>query len=122
MRWLILLSLILLTVVRPAQRALADNQQAPDFGPLASLIDEWQGKDPEGKPMALSYHWTGGGTSPVETMASDTPVMTTMCHADKDRLRLTHYCILGNQPRMRAESGSFTRMERRCRTGLNFPV
>jgi len=103
-KWLILRSLILLTVVMPAQRALADNQQAPDFGPPASLIGEWQGKDPEGKPMTLSYHWTGGDTSLVETMAkSEKPVMTTIHHADKNRLILTHYCKLGNQPRMRAD-------------------
>jgi len=106
-KWLILLSLILLIVVMPAQRALADNQHAPDFGPLASLSGEWQGKDPEGKPMTLSCHWTGDGTSLVETMAkSDKPVMTTIHHVDKNRLMLTHYCKLGNQPRMRAESGS----------------
>jgi len=29
--------------------------------------------------------------------------MMTMCHADKGSLMLTHYCKLGNQPRMRAD-------------------
>ena len=104
MKWVITLSLILFAVAMPFQPALADNPQPPDFGPLASLIGEWQGKDPEGKPMTVSYQWTGGGTSLVETMAkSNKPAMTTMYHADKGKLMLTHYCKLGNQPRMRAD-------------------
>jgi len=44
--------------------------------------------------MTVSYQWTGGGTSLVETM--------TKYHADKGTLLLTHYCKLGKQPRMRA--------------------
>ena len=104
MKWFITLSLILYAVAVPLQRVQADNSTAPDFGPLASLIGEWQGKDPEGKPMNASYQWTGGGTSLVETMTkAQKPVMMTMYHVDKGSLMLTHYCKLGNQPRMRAD-------------------
>ena len=104
MKWFITRSLILFAVLIPLQAAQADNPTPPDFGPLASLIGEWQGKDPEGKPVTASYQWTGGGTSLVETMAkSNKPAMTTMYHADKGTLMLTHYCKLGNQPRMRAD-------------------
>jgi len=103
MKWFIALSLILYAVAGPLQQVQADNSKAPDFGPLASLVGEWQGKDPEGKPMTASYQWTGGGTSLVETMMkAEKPVMMTMYHADKGSLMLTHYCKLGNQPRMRA--------------------
>jgi hypothetical protein len=104
MKWLITLSLILFGVVIPLQRTQADSPKPSDFGPLASLVGEWQGKDPEGKPMTASYQWTGGGTSLVETMTkAEKPVMMTMYHADKGGLMLTHYCKLGNQPRMRAD-------------------
>jgi hypothetical protein len=104
MKLLIARSLILIAVMIPLQQAQADDPKLLDFGPLASLIGEWKGKDPEGKPMTTSYHWTGGGTSLVETMAmSEKPAMTTMYHADKGSLMLTHYCKLGNQPRMRAD-------------------
>ena len=104
MKWFITLSLILYAVAVPFQRVQADNSTAHGFGPLASLIGEWQGKDPEGKPMNASYQWTGGGTSLVETMTkAQKPVMMTMYHADKGSLMLTHYCKLGNQPRMRAD-------------------
>jgi hypothetical protein len=104
MKWLITLSLILCALAVPLQRGQADASTAPDFGPLASLVGEWQGKDPEGKQMTVSYQWTGGGTSLVETMTkAQTPVMMTMYHTDKTGLMLTHYCKLGNQPRMRAD-------------------
>jgi hypothetical protein len=104
MKQLITLSLILFAVAVPLRQVQADNATAPDFGPLASLVGDWQGKDPEGKPMAVSYHWTGGGTSLVETMTkAQKPLMMTMYHADKGGLMLTHYCKLGNQPRMRAD-------------------
>ncbi len=104
MKWLLILSLILYVVAGPSQRAQADGSIPPDFGPLASLVGEWQGKDPEGKPMTASYQWTGGGTSLVETMTkAQKPMMMTMFHADKGGLMLTHYCKLGNQPRMRAD-------------------
>jgi len=104
MKWFITLFLILPAIGLPLQRAQAESPKSPDFGPLASLVGEWQGKDAEGKPMTMSYHWTGGGTSLVETMAmGEKPAMTTMYHADKDSLMLTHYCKLGNQPRMRAD-------------------
>jgi hypothetical protein len=100
----IALSLILYAVSVPLRRVQADNSTAPDFGPLASLVGEWQGKDPEGKPMTASYQWTGSGTSLVETMTkAEKPVMMTMYHADKSSRMLTHYCKLGNQPRMRAD-------------------
>jgi hypothetical protein len=104
MKRFITLSLILFAVAVPFQLVQADNSTAPDFGPLASLVGEWQGKDPEGKPMTASYQWTGNGTTLVETMTKhQKPTMMTMYHADKTGLMLTHYCKLGNQPRMRAD-------------------
>ena len=59
MKWFITHSLILFAVMIPLQAVQADNSAPPDFGPLASLIGEWQGKDPDGKPMTASYQWTG---------------------------------------------------------------
>ncbi|THI87598.1 MAG: hypothetical protein CAF41_006650 [Nitrospira sp. CG24A] len=104
MKWLITLSLILYAFAVPLQPVQADSSTAPNFGPLASLVGEWQGKDPEGKPMTASYQWTGSGTTLVETMTkAQKPMMMTMYHAHKTGLMLTHYCKLGNQPRMRAD-------------------
>ena len=49
---------------------------------------------------------TAGGTAIEETVFPGADhEMITMYHLDGDDLILTHYCILGNQPRMRAEPG-----------------
>lgn len=102
MKWFITRSLILFAVLIPIQAAQADDPNLPTSAlwprPLAN------GKDPEGKPVTASHHWTGRGTSPVETMTmAQKPMMMTMYHTDKGGLMLTHYCKLGNQPRMRAD-------------------
>ena len=55
MKWFITLFFALSPIVIPLQASQADNSTAPNFGPLASLFGEWQGKDPEGKPMTVSY-------------------------------------------------------------------
>ena len=53
MKRFITLVLFLFAVAVPFQRVQADNLPSSDFGPLASLIGEWQGKDPEVKNPAL---------------------------------------------------------------------
>ena len=57
----------------------------------------------KGQPVA-TYHLTGGGTAVVEELFAGTPhAMTTVYHRDGADLVLTHYCMGGNQPRMRAK-------------------
>ncbi len=70
------------------------------------LAGEWQGKDPEAgdAEMHVQYQVTGAGSAVVETLFPGTPhEMVTVVHYDKGDLLLTHYCALGNQPRMKAE-------------------
>jgi len=78
---------------------------APGFDKLKSLVGVWEGKDKEGNPVTVSYKLVSAGTSLMETMdmAEHKESMVTMYHVDGDKLMLTHYCSVGNQPRMRAE-------------------
>ena len=85
-----------------------------EFEQLKSLIGTWEGEMPmEGKegdarhqdmpPMkvTLEYRLTAGGSAIQETFSPGTPMeMITMYHDRGGRLSLTHYCMLGNQPRM----------------------
>jgi len=73
---------------------------------LKSLVGTWNGKDNEGKPVTLSYKIVSDGTSLMETldMADNKETMITMYHLNGDKLMMTHYCSMGNQPRMRADS------------------
>jgi hypothetical protein len=50
---------------------------------------------------------TAAGSAVAETLFPGTPhEMITMYHLDGDRLRLTHYCAAGNQPRMKCRAGA----------------
>jgi hypothetical protein len=97
----ILIAAFAATTLQPAS---ADGPIPVDFGPLTTLIGTWQGTSSDGKTVQVVYQLTSGGSSLLETInMSDKPGMTTMYHLDKGRLMLTHYCSLGNQPRMSAE-------------------
>jgi hypothetical protein len=78
------------------------------FEALKKLAGDWvEVKD--GKPtdkVLTSFRVTSGGTAIQETMFPGTDKeMITMYHLDGADLILTHYCVLGNQPRLRAEPG-----------------
>jgi hypothetical protein len=56
------------------------------------------------------YHLTAGGSSLVETIfPGEDMEMVTVYHRDGDQLMLTHYCHLGNQPRMRTREVESTK-------------
>src|SRR5919106_5788325 len=55
------------------------------LAPLQFLIGEWEGTDPEGKPVRVTYKPTSGGSGIVETMLhGDKDAMTTIYHRDGD--------------------------------------
>ena len=74
------------------------------FEKLKSLSGEWRGTEGDkdkGPPAAVTYRTTSGGSAVVETLfpGSDHE-MVTLYHLDGDKLVLTHYCLLANQPKM----------------------
>lgn len=96
--------LVVGAITFPAQSLLAENKQSTGLDPLKFLVGDWQGKGSDGKSIHASYQLTSGGTSLLETITpGQEPSMTTLYHVDGRHLMLTHYCSLGNQPRMIAE-------------------
>jgi hypothetical protein len=77
---------------------------------LKGLAGEWVEVGKDGKPtdkVISSIRVTAGGSAVQETLfPGGDKEMVTMYHLDGDDLILTHYCMLGNQPRMRAEPGT----------------
>jgi hypothetical protein len=78
--------------------------------PFALLAGDWEGKEVSGKGTEagqqanVNYKVTSAGSAVVETLLPGTPhEMVTIIHPDGDHLVLTHYCALGNQPRMKTE-------------------
>jgi len=88
----------------PSPAAAADAKAG--FERMAALQGEWVGDGPPDVPgeMSVTYKLTGGGSTVVETLFPGRPQeMVTVYTVEDGALMLTHYCMLGNQPRMRAE-------------------
>ena len=89
----------LVSQAQPDKKAPAAN---PGLDRFKQLAGEWTGKGPHGE-MRIVYKVTSGGSTVMETIdpGSDHE-MVSMIHADGAALLLTHYCMLGNQPHMKA--------------------
>jgi hypothetical protein len=83
-----------------------ENAKHPAFERFKLLAGEWVGKG-KGKDhpqeIHVKYKVTAGGSAVVETIFPGTEhEMITVIHPDGADLLLTHYCMLGNQPHMKA--------------------
>lgn len=71
------------------------------FDKMKTLAGEWETSDPGGKQTRVSYRLVSDGTALLETIhPPDESEMISVYHPDGDRLAMTHYCDMGNQPRM----------------------
>jgi hypothetical protein len=104
-----IVSLAVFSVV--ARQTAADKPVAPaakaQFEQLKKLAGDWSGKashgDEEQFDAAINYRVTAAGSAVMETLFGGTEhEMVTMYHLHGDALVLTHYCALGNQPRMKS--------------------
>lgn len=106
-------TLLILTLVT-AVTAQADSTAADAFASLKKLRGEWRGPAMEkGMPPSHSiYRVTAGGSAVQETIFPGTKMeMLSVYHLDKGRLLMTHYCALGNQPRMKLNTRKSTARE-----------
>jgi len=74
------------------------------FEKLKGLKGTWVGKNEMGGKNAkitVTYELTGGGSAVVERLFKGTPhEMTSVYYVQGDKVGMTHYCMLGNQPMM----------------------
>ncbi len=106
MKRFMLVSIVLFTVVS----IVAANPPAEKGGldKLKALVGTWKGTDPGGKPITVSYKLVSADNSLMETLdtGEQEGSMVTIYHSDNDKVMMTHYCSLGNQPRMRLDRSS----------------
>lgn len=89
----------------PAPPAAASPAKAA-FEKLKSLNGEWEGTA-KGHKASVTYRTASNGSVVQEDLFPGTDhEMISMYHLDGDALVLTHYCALGNQPRMRLSKTS----------------
>ena len=89
---------------------------------MKKLAGTWLVADKDGKPtdqVASVIKVTAGGSAVQETMFPGQPhEMVSIYTADGPDLVMTHYCMLGNQPRMKAAAKSHGEQDRlRIRRG-----
>jgi hypothetical protein len=92
----------------------------PVFERLKALVGEWRGRTPHGRDIGLSYRLTANDTSLVETWnLGDGRESLTIYHLDGDALLASHFCPLGNQPRLALKRAFPDRLEFEFRDGTN---
>jgi hypothetical protein len=98
------------------QPAVAGKPALAAFELFRGLAGEWVAAE-DGEmfhkgDVVARYAVTAAGSAVVETVFPGTPhEMVTVYHADGPDLVLTHYCMEGNQPRMRAKNPKGSRFD-----------
>jgi hypothetical protein len=79
----------------------------PTFEKLKGMVGTWVEADKDGKPtdkVVSVARLTAGGSTITETLFPGQPMeMMSVYHMDGADVVMTHYCVLGNQPRMKAD-------------------
>jgi hypothetical protein len=77
---------------------------------MKALVGTWVEADKDGKPtdkVVSVIKVTAGGSAVEETIFPGQPMeMVSLYTAEGSNLLMTHYCVLGNQPRMKADPKS----------------
>ena len=83
----------------------AQSDAQKSFDQLKSLNGSWEGKNSIGNPVQVSYRMTARGSALMSEIVGHGETMLSMINFDgPNRLLLTHYCTVGNQPRMQASA------------------
>jgi hypothetical protein len=95
---------MLVTAAAAADHAMPAKAVPKELESLKKLVGTWQGKakmGPQEVPVTIVYESTAGGTAVLERLFPGTPhEMTSVYTAEGDRVVMTHYCAMGNHPKM----------------------
>jgi hypothetical protein len=80
--------------------AQSDAQKA--FSQIKSLNGSWEGKTANGDPVQVSFREVSGGSAVMSEILGKEDMISMFNLDGPDRLLITHYCGVGNQPRMQA--------------------
>ena len=102
----LLLAAVAYSLVMGIHRVEASGAGMEGFEKLKSLAGHWEA-EPAGETKAtMDIQLTANGHTVMETFhmlgKGKTVEMVTMYYLDGEQLRMTHYCMAGNQPSMKA--------------------
>ena len=103
-------------LAEPASPSAGRTPASAAFERFKALAGEWvaaeDGEMSKKGDLVARYAVTAAGSAVVETVFPGSPQeMVTVYHADGPDLVLTHYCMEGNQPRMRAKAPRGSRFD-----------
>src|SRR5262245_24031589 len=88
---------------------------SPALERMKQLAGAWESPTPMGKDggkTTVEYQVTAGGSVVAERLAPGTPgEMLTVYYDQGGKLRMTHYCAMGNHPSMALKSSDATKLE-----------
>jgi hypothetical protein len=103
---ILMAGLLVAAILTSAQRTSAAGSGAAAFDQLKALIGHWETEKTNTEQATFDMELTAGGTALLEKfhmVQNGKPVeMTTLYYLDGGQLKMTHYCMAGNQPTMRA--------------------
>jgi len=81
--------------------ARSQAQPTSGFDRLKTLVGTWEAHEPQGKTLTNTVRLVSNGTALEETFQStEADQMVTLYTPDGNKLAMTHYCAVGNQPHM----------------------
>ena len=96
-------------LVAPASAGDPKVDSGAAFEKLKGLAGTWTVEGMGDEPSEITYEVTAGGSAVLETYFPGTSKeMLSVYHLDGDDLVMTHYCMIGNQPRMRLDRDAST--------------
>ena len=108
-----LIAILILASLEVSRQALAAPGSAEAFAQLKSLVGHWEEQKPSDNKATLDIELTSGGTALLEKFhmveQGKAVEMITMYYLDGGQLKLTHYCMTGNQPTMRGSYAAETK-------------
>jgi hypothetical protein len=83
--------------------SLAQTDAQKAFDAIKNMPGTWEQRMPDGKVLDVNYEVVSGGSAVMSEIHAPKETMSSMIHLDgPNRLLMTHYCAVGNQPRMEA--------------------
>jgi hypothetical protein len=93
--------MVLLALLFAAAAAMAQSDAQKAFDRLKTMPGTWEGNSEMG-PVQVTFKVTSAGSAVMSEIKGKEDMISMFNMDGPDKLLLTHYCAIGNQPRMQA--------------------
>lgn len=104
---LIAVGLFAAGILASQEKGMPPSKPNTGFDRYKTLVGTWEAPSPEGGVTSSTIRLVSGGTAIEEVFQSKSDnQMVTLYSPDGDRLAMTHYCSIGNQPRVETKAAA----------------